>query len=161
MLLTNLGPAVGGLRGGARLSDAGFLELTNNASGVSPNFARLSTTGAWSAVSDARLKTDVARAEENLAAAMRLRPVSFRWKADGTQDLGLLAQEVRAVLPGLVTGDEAGGPLTVNYSLLSVVAIGAIQEQQGRIEALQRENADLRARLDRLERLLERAAPSP
>jgi hypothetical protein len=149
-------------RGGMRLADSGFFEVTNNAANASPNFARLASTGAWSAVSDARLKTDVTTAEGNLAATMKLRPVNFRWKADGTEDFGLIAQEVRAVLPRLVTGDESKDSLTLNYSQLSVVAIGAIQEQQREIERMKAEaarhaaeNADLKARLERLEKALE------
>jgi hypothetical protein len=85
---------------------------------------------------------------------MKLRPVNFRWKGDGAEDFGLIAQEVRAVLPKLVTGDESKDSLTLNYSQLSVVAIGAIQEQQSRIDALASENAELKARLERLEESL-------
>lgn len=159
LLLSN--SEIPGFRGGVRLADTGFLEITNAVSDATANFARLNSLGVWSAVSDARLKADVTPAEGNLAAALRLRPVNFRWKASGTEDFGLIAQEVRAVLPKLVTGDEAIDSLTLNYSQLSVVAIGAIQEQQRLISTLQRENADLRARLDRLERLSQPPAPKP
>jgi hypothetical protein len=117
-------------RGGMRLSNSGFFEVTNGANAANPNLARLNSAGTWSAVSDARLKTDVTSAEGNLTAALKLRPVNFRWKGDGVEDFGLVAQEVREVLPRLVTGDEAKDTLTLNYSQLSVVAIGAIQEQQ-------------------------------
>jgi subtilisin-like proprotein convertase family protein len=133
-------------RGAMRLSDGGFLELTNRADTTGALFARLSSVGTWTAASDSRLKTNVTAATGNLAAAMRLRPVNFRWNETGMEDFGLIAQEVRAVLPGMVTGDEAKQMLTVNYSQLSVVAIGAIQE-------LKAENDALRARLERLERV--------
>lgn len=55
----------------------------------------------------------------------------------------------------MVTGDESKESLTLNYSQLSVVAIGAIQEQQREIERLTRDNAELNARLERLEKALE------
>jgi hypothetical protein len=129
-----------------RLSDGGFLELTNRADTTGALFARLSSVGTWTAASDSRLKSNVTAATGNLAAAMRLRPVNFRWNETGMEDFGLIAQEVRAVMPGMVTGDEAKQMLTVNYSQLSVVAIGAIQE-------LKAENDALRARLERLERV--------
>ncbi len=148
-------------RGGMRLGDSGFFDVTNNAANPSPNFARLASTGAWSAVSDARLKTDITTADGNLAAALKLRPVNFRWLSDGTEDFGLIAQEVRAVLPRLVIGDESKDSLTLSYSQLSVVAIGAIQEQQAQrnadraeIDRLARENADLKARLAAIEAAL-------
>jgi subtilisin-like proprotein convertase family protein len=141
-------------RGGARLADNGFFEMTNNANAITPNFARLASTGAWSAVSDGRLKTDVTNAENNLAAAMKLRPVNFRWKATGMQDFGLIAQDVRGVLPTLVVGDEGTESLTVNYSQLSVVAVGAIQEQQREIASQRSEIETLKAKLEKLEAAL-------
>jgi subtilisin-like proprotein convertase family protein len=141
-------------RGGARLSDAGNFEMTNTANLTTPNFARLASTGAWTAVSDGRLKTDVTNAENNLAAAMKLRPVNFRWKATGMQDFGLIAQDVRSVLPTLVVGDEGTESLTVNYSQLSVVAVGAIQEQQREIASQRSEIDSLKAKLEKLEAAL-------
>lgn len=161
MLFTNF--AVNNFRGGARLADSGFFEMTNNAGAANPNFARLSSTGSWTAVSDARLKSDITTADGNLDAVLRLRPVNFRWKGDGAQDFGLIAQEVRQVLPKLVTGDEAKDSLTLNYSQLSVVAIGAIQEQQAQINMLkadiagrEAENTALKARLAAVEAALAR-----
>jgi subtilisin-like proprotein convertase family protein len=159
MLFSNTANAA--FRGGMRQADNGFFEVTNTANIASPNFARLASTGAWTAVSDARLKSDVTTAEGNLAAAMKLRPVSFRWKGSGAEDFGLIAQEVRGVLPKLVTGDESKDSLTLNYSQLSVVAIGAIQEQQAQrsadraeIDRLAHENTDLKARLAAIEAAL-------
>ncbi|MFN5946619.1 MAG: tail fiber domain-containing protein [Phycisphaerae bacterium] len=150
-----------GFRGGMRLADNGFFEVTNVATNANPNFARLNSTGAWTAVSDRRLKHDIHAAEGNLAAALKLQPVAFRWNLDDREDTGLIAQDVREVLPHLVTGDESKENLTVNYSQLSVVAIGAIQEQQQKIESLEqrlldqtRRNDDLQSRLETLEQLL-------
>ncbi|HLP85912.1 MAG TPA: tail fiber domain-containing protein [Phycisphaerales bacterium] len=139
--------AAAAFRGGARLSDAGFFEVTNAAATSAPNFARLASTGAWTAVSDGRLKTDVSPIQNQLTTAMKLKPVNFRWKATGAADFGLIAQDVRGVLPSLVVGDEATESLTVNYSQLSVVAIGAIQEQQREIDALKAKLAELEAAL--------------
>jgi subtilisin-like proprotein convertase family protein len=143
-----------GFRGGARLSDAGFLEMTNTANFGAPSFARLSNTGAWTAVSDGRLKTDVTLAENNLVAAMKLKPVNFRWKASGEADFGLIAQDVRTVLPSLVLGDDATQSLTVNYSQLPVVAIGAIQELKAQNDAQRAQIDALNERLAALEAAL-------
>ncbi|MBL8877118.1 MAG: tail fiber domain-containing protein [Phycisphaerae bacterium] len=137
---------------GMRLSDGGFFEITNRINGFT-KFARLDSNGGWSAVSDARLKTDVTPLDAALETVLRLRPVRFRWIGDGSADYGFLAQQVRSVLPETVSGDEAQGLLTVNYSKLSVIAIGAVQAQQKQIEALKDENRDLRERLERLERM--------
>lgn len=148
-------------RGGIRLNNDGFLEISNLATSQFGFFARLSSTGAWTISSDARLKTDIRPAAGMLDAAMKLRPVYFHWlngdEARGTagEDFGLIAQEAREVLPRLVTGDETKETLTVNYSQLSVVAIGAIQELQTQVDALRADNEDLRARLDAAIRALD------
>jgi hypothetical protein len=150
---------------GMRMSDGGFFEITNRINGFT-KVARLDSTGAWTAASDARLKTDLSPFGDALDAALRLRPVRFKWIGDGASDFGVIAQELRSVLPEAVTGDESKDSLTVNYSKLSVVAIGAIQDQQAQIkvlreqnEAKQREIEDLRDRLERLERAVEQAPP--
>jgi hypothetical protein len=138
---------------GMRVSDAGFFEVSNTIAG--PNFARLSGTGAWSAVSDARLKSDVSPAEGLLDAALKLRPVTFRWNADGTKDTGLIAQEVRAVLPSFVVGDESREMLTVDYPHLSVVAIGAVQELESKVATLERENRRLQEQVNQINAALQ------
>jgi hypothetical protein len=138
---------------GMRVSDAGFFEVSNSISG--PNFARLSGTGAWSAVSDARLKSDVSPAEGLLDAALKLRPVTFRWNADGSKDTGLIAQEVRAVLPSFVVGDESREMLTVDYPHLSVVAIGAVQELEAKVATLERENRRLQEQVNQINAALQ------
>jgi hypothetical protein len=138
---------------GMRVSDAGFFEVSNTIAG--PNFARLSSTGAWSAVSDARLKSDVSPAEGLLDAALKLRPVTFRWNADGTKDTGLIAQEVRAVLPSFVVGEESREMLTVDYPHLSVVAIGAVQELESKVATLERENRRLQEQVNQINAALQ------
>jgi hypothetical protein len=152
---------------GMYVADTGLFRVTTKAGSPSGTYAQLGTNGAWTALSDARLKADVTPADGLLSAALRLRPVNFKWLADGPRgkaDFGLLAQEVKDVLPVLVTGDEHADMLTLNYSQLSVVAIGAIQEQQAQIKTLrdqndakQRDIDNLKARLERLERAAERS----
>lgn len=136
--LTNA--AAPSFRGGIRLTDAGFVDVSNSAASQFGLFARLNNLGSWTAASDARLKTDVHAASGMLDAALKLRPVYFHWlhgddaNAD-QEDFGLIAQEAREVLPRLVMGDERKETLTLNYSQLSVVAIGAIQELKARHDA--------------------------
>lgn len=140
-----------GFQTGMYMTDNGFFRITNRIANPNGTYAQLGTNGAWTALSDARLKTDVTTADGNLAAALKLRPVNFRWKSDGSADFGLIAQEVRAVLPKLVTGDESKDSLTLNYSQLSVVAIGAIQE-------LKADNDALKARIVALENTVTQSA---
>lgn len=134
-------------RGGLRLSNSGFLEVSNNILNANPNFARLDSAGNWTAVSDARRKRDITPLNGLLAGALQLHPVSYRYtheSAAAPKSIGFLAQEVEALFPALVTDGEIK---TLNYAGLSVVAIGALQEQQRQITAL-------KAQLESLKQLI-------
>ena len=88
--------------------------------------------------SDARLKTRIEPSGYGLAAVEALRPVSYAMKnGDGSTEIGLIAQEVAAIVPEVVrTMPDQEGMLAVNYSGLIPVLIKAIQEQQEQITAL-------------------------
>jgi hypothetical protein len=89
--------------------------------------------------SDATLKTDVAPIAAGLAAVTALNPVSFAWKDTARfgpqREIGLLAQEVNAVVPEVI-GVNADGTLSVDYPKLIAPVIRAIQEQQAQIALL-------------------------
>lgn len=72
----------------------------------------------------------------------------------GARHSGVIAQELEAVFPEFVTvgQDRQGNEVRfVDYAGLSVVALKAIQEQEARLEKLEKNNADLMARLAKLE----------
>jgi len=107
-----------------------------------------------SAHSDLRLKSDVKTLVSPMEKIQALRGVSFRWKNSGERDLGFIAQEVERVLPELVTqvpGDEFK---SVKYGhMVAVLVEGAktmwneITGQNSRIARMEREIAELKARL--------------
>jgi hypothetical protein len=92
-----------------------------------------------SALSDARLKTNVTDIINNLELVKQLRPVRFTWNGEyntGTSDsLGFLAQEVEVIFPELVITDTAGYK-NLDYSKLTGVLAGAVQELDLKIEEL-------------------------
>jgi hypothetical protein len=104
--------------------------------------------------SDGRYKENVNPLPYGLDEVTALRPVTFEWisRQDGSLHYGLIAQEVREVLPEIVSGDEADGAmLGVNYGELVPVLVKAVQEQQAEIESQAEQIADLEARLEALE----------
>jgi hypothetical protein len=104
--------------------------------------------------SDARQKQAVTNLTYGLREILQLRPVSFEWKQrpDGRQHLGLIAQEVRTVVPeAVVASSDPDATLGMSYAELLPVVIRAIQEQQGNIAALGAENAALRAQIAALQ----------
>jgi hypothetical protein len=124
--------------------------------------------GAWSATSDARLKTDVEPLTGALDRLLALRGTSFEYRADATpksmylpgRQIGFIAQEVEAVFPQWV-GETAEGFKTVGPQGFEALTVEALRElraesalidraQQQRIERAERENAALRAELAEL-----------
>jgi hypothetical protein len=108
-------------------------------------------SGSWVAASDARWKHRVQTMSGSLDAVMAMRPVHYEWRADSPAavaaarrglnttalplQVGFIAQEVREALPAnvsdtLVSEVDAEGHLGVEYSKLTAVLVGAVQEQQ-------------------------------
>ncbi len=88
--------------------------------------------------SDRRLKTHIKDLNYGLKEVLSLQPVSYNWKKTPNTDkqIGLIAQDVRKLVPEAVVGDEAKEKLAVNYTELIPVLINAIKEQQKQIEEL-------------------------
>ena len=104
--------------------------------------------------SDGRYKENVNPLPYGLEEVDALRPVTFEWIGgqDGRLHYGLIAQEVREVLPEVVSGDDGpDGKLGISYSELVPVLVNAVQEQQAEIETQAEQIADLEARLEALE----------
>jgi hypothetical protein len=89
-----------------------------------------------------------------------MHPISFAWKANGTRDLGLGAEDVAKVEPLLVTHNDKGEIEGVKYDRLNVVLINAIKQQQEQIETLRAQNAALNARLRSVERIVRKKVGS-
>lgn len=94
------------------------------------NAANFNTT------SDATLKTNVETLTGSLDAVKSLRGVSFDWLENGNSEVGVIAQEVEAVLPNVVSTNDQGIK-SVKYGNMVALLIEAMKEQQLRIEALE------------------------
>jgi hypothetical protein len=110
--------------------------------------------GSWSTYSDARLKDVGANFTPGLAALENIQPVYYHYKADNAlkrpsapEYIGVVAQKLQQAVPEAVQTNSAGY-LTVNNDPVLWTAVNAIKE-------LKAENAELKARLDRLEQFLQ------
>ena len=99
--------------------------------------------------SDYRLKED-ARDFDALGVVNAISTYDFAWKQTGEREYGVMAHELQAVLPYVVTGhkdqvDENGQPVAqrVNYAKLVPVLLKALQQQQTQLEALQQQVSEL------------------
>ncbi len=101
------------------------------------------TAVAYNTSSDYRLKEDIQPMTGALARVAALKPVTYKWKVDGSDGEGFIAHELQAVVPQCVTGekdavDEDGNPKYqgIDTSFLVATLTAAIQEQQATITAL-------------------------
>jgi Chaperone of endosialidase len=121
--------------------------------------------------SDARLKTQIESITPGLSAIMQMRPVNYYWKDKkmGTErQYGFIAQELEQVLPDIVTHDvltendlnalresgkptpEITDPYGINYTAITPVLVKGMQEQQAKIEQLEKELAELKLLVEQL-----------
>lgn len=101
----------------------------------------LTMAGDIIAYSDARLKNDVQPIENGLNKINALRGVSYVRNdnedlATGKRSIGVIAQEVREVLPELVL-EAADGTLGVNYGNMVAVLIEAVKELTAKVATLE------------------------
>ena len=107
----------------------------------------VNTNNSYGAISDIKLKENIvdANSQWNDLKALQVRNYNFKEGQTHTQ-IGLVAQEVELVSPGLVTEspdrDAEGNDLgtvtkSVNYSVLYMKAVKALQEAMERIETLE------------------------
>jgi hypothetical protein len=107
---------------------------------------------AYNTSSDYRLKEDVQPMTGALARVAALKPVTYKWKVDGSDGEGFIAHELAEVVPDAVTGEkdavnEDGSikPQGIDTSFLVATLTAAIQEQQAMIEELKAKVAALEA----------------
>ena len=106
------------------------------------------SSGAYSALSDARLKDNVQECEKGLSEILSLRSVSYTFIDDAskTKQVGFIAQEVEPLIPEVVsTPTSSNQYYGLNYAGVVPVLVKAIQEQQAIIEQLKADVAALKA----------------
>jgi hypothetical protein len=114
------------------------------------------TNASYGAISDAKLKENIADATSQWGDIKALQVRKYNFKAETGYEthtqIGLVAQEVELVSPGLVSEspdrDAEGNDLgtvtkSVNYSVLYMKAVKALQEAMERIETLEAKVAAL------------------
>jgi len=102
----------------------------------------------WSVYSSRRWKTNIHTLDGALGKVEQLRGVSYELKANGKHEVGVIAEEVGAVVPEVVTWDKNGTDAqSVDYSRLTALLIEATKEQQALIQKQQEQIAQLIAKV--------------
>jgi len=111
----------------------------------------VSNTGQLGVVlSSARYKRDIHDMGQSSDNLMKLRPVTFRYKADpaGTLQYGLVAEEVAKLYPELVTRGIDGRVQSVRYTVLTAMLLNELQKQAGENRKLAAAVAELKTNQD-------------
>lgn len=132
------------------------------------------------------MKKDIKVIPNALEKLAELRGVSFNWnkkvhpeiKLGDHEELGVIAQEVKKVFPEAITVDKTTGIMSVAYSMLIAPLIEAVKElfsdsktvkreiaslkadnemKAQRIKKIEAENLEMKARLDKIEKLLNKS----
>jgi hypothetical protein len=113
-----------------------------NSTGVG-SITYTNTAVAFNTSSDYRLKENIAPLTGALTKVAALKPVTYKWKSDGSDGEGFIAHELAEVCPHAVAGekdavDEDGNPVYqgIDTSFLVATLTAAIQEQQALITTL-------------------------
>ena len=125
--------------GGTARNDIYFVRNGSNVGAIQTT----SVATAYTSVSDYRLKENILPMTGALAKIFQLKPVIYKWKANGLNGQGFIAHELQAVIPDCVNGekdavDDEGKPVYqgIDTSFLVATLTAAIQEQQALIENL-------------------------
>jgi len=117
-------------------ASSGSISAVNVASSkltFNPSTGQLTATDLNSS-SDARLKKDVLTVTSALDKVDALRGVTFTWKDSNVKAIGLIAQEVKEVLPEIVSTDD-DGYMGIRYTNVIGVLVEAIKELKADFEA--------------------------
>jgi hypothetical protein len=132
--------------------DGSPVQNFRNSAGSQQGYVLVNTSGTvYSTTSDYRLKQNIVPMTGALTKVAQLKPVTYKWKVDGSDSQGFIAHELQAVVPECVTGekdavDEDGNPKYqgIDTSFLVATLTSAIQELSTQLTELKAEVATLR-----------------
>ncbi len=130
---------------------------------VTTNGNVTNTNNSYGQISDVKLKENIVSANSQWDDIKSVQVRNFNFKEETGNpthtQIGVVAQEIETVSPGLISEspdfDVEGNDLgtvtkSVNYSVLYMKAVKALQEAQTRIETLETQNTAQQAQIDDL-----------
>lgn len=94
---------------------------------------------AFNGASSEKLKENINTITNSLDKIKQLKPVSFSWKKDGKNSLGLILEESLDIIPELIANDKYGKPAGINYGKLPILLLDCVKELVERLEKLEKE----------------------
>ncbi len=107
------------------------------------NITHVYSRGAYSSSSDKRIKKNIEPITYGLNTILKLRPVKFTFTQNNQIQIGFIAQEIKQVMPEVVSGIEGdldkGEILSVSYPNIVAALTKALQEEDAKNEQLKKE----------------------
>lgn len=132
------GISVGNTQGSAATVAIRF----DNSNGSVGSIITSGSTTSFNTSSDYRLKENIAPMTGALSKVAALKPVTYKWKSDGSNSQGFIAHELQEVVPQCVAGekdavDSEGKPIYqgIDTSFLVATLTAAIQELKAMVDA--------------------------
>jgi len=136
---------------------ANLISFFRGTAGSLTTVGNIQTTGSvttFNSVSDYRLKENAQPMTDALSKVAQLKPVTYKWKLDGSNGQGFIAHELQEVVPDCVTGtkdevDSDGNPVYqgIDTSFLVATLTAAIQELKAIVDAQATEIEALKAKV--------------
>ncbi|MFH1896082.1 MAG: tail fiber domain-containing protein, partial [bacterium] len=143
-----------------KLEVAGNIRLIVGSGASSPVDLYIEDDGdLTTSTSDLRVKNSLEPLEGTLEGILKLKPYSFHWINDSTgkRDIGLIAQEVQEIFPGIVYTNKSDGYMGINYSRFATLLVKAVQEEHLQLLELNDTFREFeKATTERLDRIEER-----
>lgn len=132
-------------------ANTAMIQFVNSAGAQAGSITISGTTTTYGSGSDYRLKDEIVPMTGALEKVQALKPVTWKWKGDGSGGQGFIAHELATVCPDAVVGEkdavnEDGSikPQMVDTSFLVATLTAAIQELKAIVDAQGAEIAALK-----------------
>src|SRR5438552_4582369 len=135
---------------GQDLSDSCFIGNIFNAMSPSGSAVFIDANNRLGTItSSKRFKEEIEPMDEVSGVLFTLKPVTFRYKKEidpaGTQQLGLVAEDVEKVNPNLVVRDKEGKPYSVRYDQVNAMLLNEFLKEHRKVEKLEATVAEQQA----------------
>jgi hypothetical protein len=117
-------------------NEIGFLNSVGSWSLRCDNSGNAFVTGTLTESSSIRYKDNITNLKYTLADVVKLRGVEYTKKGTSHKEIGVIAEEINAIIPEVVAKNSDGSVESVSYGRLTAVLIEAIKEQQKQIDEL-------------------------
>jgi len=130
------------------ITNAGLIPAQNNVYSLGNSSTR--NTAIWAVngviqTSDKRLKRNIHSLGYGLKEVLQMQPVAYNWTDEKfpQNKIGLIAQDVKKLIPEIVSGNEQKEYLGINYAEMVPVLINSIKELKNKVEALKKKAKEL------------------